>query len=219
MLFAGFQTSLAPYLIQARSVLQTISGLDLDLPDKRHSESIFTNQPQYSLTPSRENIRTSNRPHNAKKGVTHTAQKSIKRKLCLLKINCQSIVNIKDQPRVMLDNIKPDIVGGTESWLRPDIKDNEIFPSDYTVYRCDRKTSKGGGVFIATSECFLSESKIVLETDCEMVWVKLCVTGCKDLYIYSYYRPNVSEEVIPELLNESLNWISHNNCHLWLAGN
>lgn len=115
MLFAGFQTSLAPYLIQARSVLQTISGLDLDLPDKRHSESIFTNQPQYSLTPSRENIRTSNRPHNAKKGVTHTAQKSIKRKLCLLKINCQSIVNIKDQPRVMLDNIKPDIVGGTES--------------------------------------------------------------------------------------------------------
>lgn len=47
---------------------------------------------------------------------------------------------------------------------------------------------------------------------------QLCVTGCKDLYIYSYYRPNVSEEVIPEHLNESLNWISHKNCHLWLAG-
>lgn len=68
MLFAGFQTSLAPYLIQARSVLQTISGLDLDLPDKRHSESIFTNQPQYSLTPSRENIRTSNRPAQCQEG-------------------------------------------------------------------------------------------------------------------------------------------------------
>ena len=80
--------------------------INLDLPDKRHSESIFTNQPQYSLTPSRENIRTSNRPHNAKKGVTHTAQKATKRKLCLLNINCQSMVNIKDQPHVMLDNMR-----------------------------------------------------------------------------------------------------------------
>ena len=35
--------------------------------------------------------------------------------------------------------------------------------------------------------------------------------------ICSYYRPNVSEEVSVEHLNESLNRIRHEKCHLWLA--
>ena len=48
----------------------------------------------------------------------------------------------------MVDSVKPDIIVGTESWLRPDIMNSEIFPSNYTVYRRDRDTS-GGGVFIA----------------------------------------------------------------------
>ena len=35
-----------------------------------------------------------------------------------------------------------------------------------------------------------------------MVRVKLCVAGCKDFYICSYYRPNVSEEVSPVLTDQ-----------------
>lgn len=70
-----------------------------------------------------------------------SAQKS--RRLRLLNVNFRSVVN-----HVMVDSVKPDIIVGTESWLRPDIMNSEIFPSNYTVYRRDRDTS-GGGVFIA----------------------------------------------------------------------
>ena len=46
----------------------------------------------------------------------------------------------------MVDSVKPDIIVGTESWLRPDIMNSEIFPSNYTVYRRDKDTS--GAVYL-----------------------------------------------------------------------
>ena len=35
---------------------------------------------------------------------------------------------------------------------------------------------------IIRPKLYQSEPQRVLETDCQIVWVKLCVTGCKDLY-------------------------------------
>ena len=34
----------------------------------------------------------------------------------------------------ILDSIGWDVVTGTESWLKNNIKDNEIFPPGYTIY-------------------------------------------------------------------------------------
>lgn len=203
------------------STIQTTNyfwPLDSNLSDGSHSESIL-NQPQSTVY---INTISNNKPSTQcwhRRYIKTKIKMSIKRKLSLLNINCQSVANKKDQPVMLRNNTKPDIVVGTESWLRPDIiKDNEIFPPNWTIYRCDRKTSKGGGVFIAISNCIWSQRQYDLETDCEMIWVKLCVVGCKDLYICSYYRPNASEKLSLECLNESLNRISHKNCHLWLAG-
>ena len=64
----------------------------------------------------------------------------------ILTVNCQSIVNKKSEFSAMLHYIKPDVVCGTESWLKPDIKSSEIFPDDVVVYRKDRGTL-GRGVF------------------------------------------------------------------------
>ena len=55
----------------------------------------------------------------------------------------------------MVDSVKPDMVVGTESWLRTDILNSEIFPSNYTVFRRDRDTN-GGVVFIAVIDEILS---------------------------------------------------------------
>ena len=52
----------------------------------------------------------------------------------------RSAVNKIDQFHAMVDSVKPDIIVGTESWLRPDIINSEIFPSNYKVYRRDRDT-------------------------------------------------------------------------------
>ena len=85
-----------------------------------------------------------------------------------------------------LTAFKPHIIVGTESWLQPNIKNSEIFPSNYTVYLCDRDTS-GSGVFIAVIDEIVSKCQQHMET-CEMAWAKISVVGCKDLYVCSYCR-------------------------------
>ena len=79
----------------------------------------------------------------------------------------------------MVDSVKPDIIVGTESWLRPDIMNSEIFPSNYTVYCCDGDTS-GGGVFIAVIDEILSTRQQHLKTSCEMAWAKISVVHTTD---------------------------------------
>ena len=85
-------------------------------------------------------------------------------------------------------SIKVDIVG-TESWLKPDIHDNKVFPPGYIVYRWDRD-GHGGGMFVMVKDNIISSCIEDLELECEIVWVKIEIASCKPLYIASYYRPN-----------------------------
>ena len=50
-------------------------------------------------------------------------------KLKVLNVNFQSVVNKVPDFHCLVDTERPDIITGTESWLPPDIKDNEIFSS------------------------------------------------------------------------------------------
>ena len=52
-------------------------------------------------------------------------------RLRLLNVNFRSVVNKIDQFHAIVDSVQPDIIVGTESWLRPDIMNSEIFPSNY----------------------------------------------------------------------------------------
>ena len=68
----------------------------------------------------------------------------------ILNVNCLSVSNKREHFEQLLDSTKADVIFGTESWLGSNIKDHEVFPDGYTIYRKDRNTgSKGGGVFIA----------------------------------------------------------------------
>ena len=60
-------------------------------------------------------------------------------------INCQSVRNTVPELETLLETSQPDVVIGTESWLTDDVGTAEIFPSDYTRYRRDRKGKKKGG--------------------------------------------------------------------------
>ena len=66
----------------------------------------------------------------------------------------------------VLESIKPDILIGTETWLDPNIKDSEIFPSGYRLHRKNRVTTSGGGVLIAVKNEYNSEDVPKLDTDC-----------------------------------------------------
>lgn len=50
-----------------------------------------------------------------------------------------------------------DVVILTETWLTPNIASSELFSTMYDVFRCDRKTGRGGGVLIAVKKCFFVE--------------------------------------------------------------
>jgi hypothetical protein len=47
----------------------------------------------------------------------------------------------------LFDTYNPDIIIGTESWLREEIGNTEIFRADFTTFRRDRH-AQGGEVFI-----------------------------------------------------------------------
>jgi hypothetical protein len=67
--------------------------------------------------------------------------------LVVLQVNCRSIYNKALELWKLVDTYNPDIIIGTESWLREEIGNTEIFRTDFTTFRRDRHTP-GGDVFI-----------------------------------------------------------------------
>ena len=64
----------------------------------------------------------------------------------------------------VIDEYKPDIILGNESWLNPGIASSEIFPDAYKVYRKDRNTdSHGGGVFQAARRDLITTHRLDFE--------------------------------------------------------
>ena len=62
-----------------------------------------------------------------------------------LVVNFQSIKNERKALCNLIDSANPNILIGTETWLRNDISSSEIFPEGYTVYRKDRWDGYGEG--------------------------------------------------------------------------
>ena len=120
---------------------------------------------------------------------------SRKETLSVLNVNCQSLPAKRESFLQLINDIKPDIIIGTESWLTCNYNTNECFPTEiYQVERKDRPNDPHGGVFIAAKLDLALVRETNLETDCELLWCKFEVQGCKTLHIGSYYRPHVSDE-------------------------
>ena len=114
----------------------------------------------------------------------------------------------------------PDIVIGTETWLNPDIKDSEVFPTDspysMTLHRKDRVDGTHGGVLIATKPGLVVTPANELNADAEILWIKTQIQGCRTLYIGSFYRPQNSNVEYLQSLDESLAKIDPFK-NIWLA--
>jgi len=85
----------------------------------------------------------------------------------------------------------------TETWLKPEILNSDIFPGKYTIYRHDRPSRRGGVVLIAADSTLTSEEILVEEFyNIEFIFVRL--PGSL-MYITCSYIPPASE--FPECLN------------------
>ena len=122
-----------------------------------------------------------------------------KQNLRIMNINCRSVKENKSEFKVAVDYIKPDIICGTESWLKgykpgktptsDAIKTSEIFPDNYNVFRNDRGTL-GGGVFIAVQNNISAVECVDFITGCEIEYAKITLKSKKTLYIGSFYMPH-----------------------------
>ena len=149
--------------------------------------------------------------------ILHAGRKLIKPRCCLdrsgvnlkcLVANCRSVKNKIADIAVLINEHKPDIVFRNESWLKPDIKNSEIFPDSYKIYRKDRDNNgRGGGVFQAIKNDLIITHHTDWDSGCEIVWSQCQLAGVrnvKSIYFGSYYRPNKSDLVSVEELNVSL---------------
>ena len=76
----------------------------------------------------------------------------------IVAINFQCVCAKKEELWCLIDAANPDVIIGSETWLKPDISDSDIFPTGYHVYRRDRGDGHGGVLLgISTS---LNSNKI-----------------------------------------------------------
>ena len=67
-------------------------------------------------------------------------------------LNARSIINKKNDFNIMVDDIKPHIIGITESWANNDITDAELGLEGHVMFRKDRIVRRGGGVLLYIKE-------------------------------------------------------------------
>ena len=163
---------------------------------------------------------TPNPPNRTRQTIRSTA---INRPISIVNINFQSCRNKLQELQHIAHSVKPDVIIGTETWLQPSITSNEIFKPEmgYTLYRKDRlnQAYMGGGVLIAVCSEIVSSACPYLDTDCELLWVQIDLTGAKSLYIGAFYRPPDSDVTTLENLDHSLQRLTHRtNVNIWLGG-
>ena len=91
-----------------------------------------------------------------------------------------------------------DLIGLSETWLNKNIFDNEILPSNYTLFRKDRP-SRGGGVLIAVSNKFTCQT-ITSPDNLEIICIKLMLPS-PITFCVTYVPPNSTADYYDSLFN------------------
>ena len=144
------------------------------------------------------------------KGIQGSTSKEEIKCVCL---NARSIINKKDELNIMVDDIKPHIIGITESWANNDITDAELGLESYAMFRKDRMGRRGGGVLLYIKDTIPAyEVQLQEEADCnEAIWCKL-VTGHTTVTIGVVYRcPNITKQN-NEKIHNAISEVSKGDC-------
>ena len=168
--------------------------------------------PIYCSSPKADRRHSSAKPNKA----TKTKPKHVTN-LKIINMNCRSVRANLPTFEAVLATQNPDIVIGTESWLNNSIASGEVFPSYFNVFRHDRQTSEGGGVFIAVKNTLVASVECKLQTDCEILWISICVKGLSPVYVGAFYRPQSTDTDYVKELDSSLSKIPP-NASIWLLG-
>lgn len=108
----------------------------------------------------------------------------------------------RDLVSSLLDDNQSNILVLTETWLNPDITNDEILPltQSYSIYRKDRSGKRGGGVLLAIRNSLPS---FIIDTNSslEIVWVAVMINTTKLLLGACYRPPDASSSFVADLRN------------------
>ena len=205
----NFSTSLfSQWTIEFTNSFSTLSNLS-------ESDDLPISPPVATSSPKSSQHKNQNADGQKQTKNTRKPQRSLK----VLVVNFQSIKNKVPELTACLENHKPDVVIGTETWLYPSVQNSELFPEDYTVIRKDRN-DKHGGVLIALKNDLVCAHLTDLDANCEMVWAQVQLVGSKALYIGAFYRPQTQKDLkYMNELRQSLTIIKNSHKgNIWLGG-
>ena len=108
-------------------------------------------------------------------------------------------------------SLPQDVIALTETWLNPSVYSNEIFPSEFEVFRrdrhCDNIRSLGGGVLIAVRNFLKTEEILIPDTsDIEFVCVRISTSDTRH-YIACVYIPPISSSQTYESVVRAIDYI------------
>jgi len=134
-----------------------------------------------------------------------------------LEINFQSISAKREVFWSLVDAVKPDIIYGCETWLKPDIRLGEIFPPGYNLYRKDRSDGYGGVLLGIHSS--LSSHQLDISTEAEFVGAKI-ISGEQSFIVCALYRPTNNNLEYMVALNQAIESVYTDNPRsaIWIAG-
>ena len=112
-------------------------GLEAVEAEKNAEKEIMDNAGEKRKSGAQDKIQT-----------TVPAHKNEGKSLVLLQVNCKNIYNKALEFWNLVDTYNPDIIIGTESWLREEIGNIEIFRADFMTCRRDRHAGVVGGLFV-----------------------------------------------------------------------
>ena len=139
--------------------------------------------------------------------------------LIALSLNCQSLPAKKESFVNLINTHSPDIIFGSESWLKDTIFSSDVFPTGYAVYRRDRPDGYGG-VFVACHDSHVSYSLDLTDCSCEIVACEIKLANNTSLIVCSIYRPpSTGEHYLQKLCTELDSIINgHPSSTVWIAG-
>ena len=144
------------------------------------------------------------------KGIQGNTSKAEIKCLCL---NDRSIIYKKNELDIMVDEIKPHIIGITESWANTDITDAELGLEGYVMFRKDRMGRRGGGVLLYIKETIPAyEVQLQEEADCNEATLCKLVTGHTTVTIGVVYScPNITKEN-NEKIHNAISEVNKGDC-------
>ena len=64
---------------------------------------------------------------------------------------------------------------------------------------------RGEGTFVLLKDDLIGIRQVELETICKITWIKFEITGCKVVYVASYFRAHKNDEHSLQELEKTLN--------------